>query len=70
MKVSSCERKVGLPCFYTYTILVTFWKQVAAGSVSIRNSGAIFFSVNYISRHDFMPSRLLVLSTIHFFIFC
>ena len=51
--------------FYTYKILVAFWNQGAAGSLSVRNSGMTFFSVKYISRQDFVRSRLLRLSTIH-----
>jgi len=44
---------------------VAFWNQGAAGSLSVRNSGMTFFSVKYISRQDFVRSRLLRLSTIH-----
>ena len=53
------------PSFYTYQALVAFWNQGAAGSLSVRNSGMTFFRVKYISRQDFVRSRLLWLSTIH-----
>jgi hypothetical protein len=53
------------PRFYTYEILVASWNQVAAGSLSFRNSGMTFFRVKYVSRQDFVRSRLLWLSTTH-----